>query len=46
MPRSGDEPDTARYLLLTTPHHGQVYRAIMLPARVGGLPPLESVDGT
>ena len=39
------ESDTARYLLLTTPHHLQFYRAITLPARAGGLPPLESVDG-
>jgi quercetin dioxygenase-like cupin family protein len=39
------ESDTARYLILTTPRHGEFYRAITLPARPGGLPPLESVDG-
>ena len=39
------ESETARYLILTTPRHGQFYRAITLPARPGGLPPLESVDG-
>jgi quercetin dioxygenase-like cupin family protein len=37
--------ETARYLILTTPRHGRFYRAITLPARPGGLPPLESVDG-
>lgn len=40
------ESDTARYLILTTPHHGRFYRAISLPARDGGLPPVESVDGS
>ena len=40
------ESETARYLILTTPRHGEFYRAITLPARPGGLPPLESVDGT
>jgi quercetin dioxygenase-like cupin family protein len=40
------ESETARYLILTTPRHGQFYRAITLPARPGGLPPLESVDGS
>jgi mannose-6-phosphate isomerase-like protein (cupin superfamily) len=40
------ESETARYLLLTTPRHGQFYRAIMLPARAEGSPPLESLDGT
>ena len=39
------ESETARYLILTTPRHGQFYRAITLPSRPGGLPPLESVDG-
>jgi quercetin dioxygenase-like cupin family protein len=38
------ESETARYLILTTPRHGQFYRAITLPARSGGSPPLESVD--
>lgn len=40
------ESETARYLILTTPRHGQFYRAITLPARPGGLPPLDSVDGS
>ncbi len=40
------ESDTARYLILTTPRHGQFYRAITLPSRAGGLPPLESIDGS
>lgn len=40
------ESETARYLILTTPRHGQFSRAITLPARPGGLPPLESVDGS
>ena len=39
------ESETARYLILTTPRHGQFYRAITLPSRPGGLPPLESIDG-
>jgi quercetin dioxygenase-like cupin family protein len=38
------ESETARYLILTTPRHGDFYRAITLPARSGGLPPLESLD--
>ena len=38
------ESETARYLILTTPRHGQFYRAITLPSRPGGLPPLESID--
>ncbi len=37
------ESETARYLILTTPRHGQFYRAISLPSRPGGLPPLESI---
>ena len=40
------ESERARYLILTTPRHGQFYRAIILPSRAGGLPPLESVDGS
>ena len=40
------ESETARYLILTTPRHGEFYRAITLASRPGGLPPLESVDGT
>jgi hypothetical protein len=39
------ESETARYLILTTPQHGEFYRAITLPSRPGGLPPLESADG-
>jgi quercetin dioxygenase-like cupin family protein len=40
------ESETARYLILTTPRHGRFYRAITLPSRAGGLPPLETVDGS
>ena len=40
------ESATARYLILTTPRHGEFYRAITLPSRAGGLPPLESIDGS
>ena len=40
------ESETARYLILTTPRHGQFYRAITLPSRPGGLPPHGSVDGS
>lgn len=39
------ESETARYLILTSPRHGEFYRAITRPARPGGLPPLEPVDG-
>ena len=39
------ESDEARYLILTTPRHGQFYRAITLASRPGGLPPLDSVQG-
>jgi quercetin dioxygenase-like cupin family protein len=39
------ESETARYLILTTPRHGQFYRAITLPSQAGGLPPLESIPG-
>ena len=39
------ESETARYLILTTPRHGEFYRAITLPSREGGMPPLESVQG-
>jgi quercetin dioxygenase-like cupin family protein len=38
------ESETARYLILTTPRHGRFYRAISLPSRPGGLPPLESIE--
>ena len=40
------ESETARYLLLTTPRHGEFYRAITLPSQPRGSPPLESVDGS
>ena len=40
------ESETARYLIFTTPRHGQFYRAITLPSRPGGLPPLGSIDGS
>ena len=40
------ESETARYLILTTPRHGDFYRAITLASRPGGLPPLESVAGS
>ena len=39
------ESETARYLILTTPRHGEFYRAITLPSRAGGQPPLESIGG-
>lgn len=39
------ESETARYLIFTTARHGEFYRAITLPARPGGLPPLESIEG-
>ncbi len=40
------ESESARYLILTTPRHGQFYRAITSPSRPGGLPPVESIDGS
>jgi len=41
------ESETARYLILTTPRHGEFYRAITLASREGGLPPVDpSVDGS
>lgn len=40
------ESQTARYLLLTTPRHGEFYRAITLPSEAGGLPPAESIEGS
>ena len=40
------ESETARYLILTTAHHGEFYRAITLPSRPGGLPPAESIEGS
>jgi quercetin dioxygenase-like cupin family protein len=38
------ESEKARYLILTTPRHGQFYRAITRASQPGGLPPLDSVD--
>jgi len=39
------ESETARYLILTTPRHGEFYRAISLPSEPGGLPPHEPIEG-
>ena len=39
------ESERARYLILTTPRHGQFYHAITLASRPGGLPPLDSIQG-
>ena len=39
------ESETARYLILTTPRHGEFYRAITLASQPGGRPPSESIDG-
>jgi quercetin dioxygenase-like cupin family protein len=36
--------DSARYLILTTPRHGEFYRAISVPAAAGGGPPGGEVD--
>lgn len=36
--------DTARYLILTTPRHGEFYRAISIPAEASGLPATHEVD--
>jgi quercetin dioxygenase-like cupin family protein len=36
--------DTARYLILTTPRHGEFYRAITVPAGADGLPASYDVD--
>jgi quercetin dioxygenase-like cupin family protein len=40
------ESETARYLLFTTPRHGDFYRAITVASGPGGAQPLESVDGS
>ena len=40
------ESETARYLILTTPRHGEFYRAITLPSGPGGGPPAESIEGS
>lgn len=39
------ESEEARYLILTTPRHGQFYRAISLPAQPDGSRPKDSIDG-
>jgi quercetin dioxygenase-like cupin family protein len=39
------ESETARYLILTTPHHGDFYRAISLPSGSGGEPPPAPIEG-
>ena len=39
------ESETARYLILTTPQHGEFYRAITLPAQADGSPPAEPIQG-
>jgi hypothetical protein len=39
------ESESARYLLLTTPRHGDFYRAVSFPARADGSPPAEQVTG-
>lgn len=39
------ESETARYLLLTTPRHGEFYRAITMPSGPGGSRPPGSIDG-
>jgi hypothetical protein len=40
------ESEKARYLILTTPRHGEFYRAITLASRPGGLPPVDSIEGS
>jgi quercetin dioxygenase-like cupin family protein len=40
------ESETARYLILTTPRHGEFYRAISLPAQGDGTPPAEPIQGS
>jgi hypothetical protein len=39
------ESETARYLILTTPRHGEFYRTIARPPGPGGQPPAASADG-
>jgi quercetin dioxygenase-like cupin family protein len=39
------ESEEARYLILTTPHHGEFYRAITVASQPDGSPPDESVEG-
>ena len=38
------ESETARYLILTTPRHGEFYRAITLPAGPGGEAPQATME--
>ena len=40
------ESEQARYLILTTPRHGEFYRAITRASRPGGLPPTERIEGS
>jgi len=39
------ESETARYLILTTPHHGEFYTAISLPSEAGGRQPSTPIEG-
>lgn len=39
------ESETARYLILTTPRHGEFYRAISFPAQADGSAPVEAITG-
>lgn len=39
------ESETARYLILTTPRHGEFYRAITLPSGPEGSAPKDAVEG-
>lgn len=39
------ESETARYLILTTPHHGEFYRAITLPSEADGRQPSTPIEG-
>lgn len=38
------ESETARYLILTTPRHGEFYKAITVPSEPGSLKPGTSID--
>lgn len=40
------ESETARYLLLTTPRHGDFYRAITAASQPDGRPPLEAIESS
>ena len=39
------ESERARYLILTTPRHGEFYRAITAASRPGGEPPTTGIEG-